>query len=458
MVNDFFSDNLSDSPIYLRKIVTENLSSESKLNQLKSTADKIEKYIAAKRIELQNLASSCVDDLLSKKLTLSKGPSVEASDPDIHLSEEDDYLITYIGILLKKLFRFFNFINSELVVNTDLQIYSIVKRREGKNYVAMVIKFIHDKLKRLIKEVFSRELSSNEKLEKAIKELQKKIGNGELSLEEFTKILGRLELLQSLKLKIQTLLISWLTFSVAESLSVGVTFLTKAAEEDRGGRKTLLREEVDKEAYENEKIKVGIGEKFQLVYGIIPVPNTGIWLKEPIFLTKEERKLLLESLKTTKFYIHKGNVNKNKPKILRCNEQKKGRGERKDELRLTIYLVRIIEEGFMEGGIIFDSKSQGISTGYNIDFNESIRKTKAVFINGYSATSSVSKRESEFDNKPKVGIPDGEFKEKIAERSLQRGRSSVVSDFQPTSKCKSVKVKSHVALINTSELSLLRSR
>ncbi len=50
----------------------------------------------------------------------------------------------------------------------------------------------------------------------------------------------------------------------------------------------------------------------------------------------------------------------------------------------------------MAGGIAFDSKSQGISTGYNINFDEDIIETRATSINKYSTASSISSKESEF--------------------------------------------------------------
>ncbi len=460
MINNFSNNNSSDSSIYLGKIIAENLSTKEKLNQFRTAAEEIEKRVAAKRIELQNQALSHVDSLLSKKLNLEKDPSSdEVSGSKVHSNEEDNYLITGIDTLLEKLFRFFNFTDSELGVDTDPQIYRMVKEKEEKNHVATIIKLIHDKLKGLIRKVFSKDLSFNERLDKEMKELQKKLGSGELSPEEFVKVLDRLELLQNLKLKIQIFLVGWLTSSVAELLSAGIISSIEITEEkDKKTEETSPKEEATKKAYENAEIKVDGRKRLQFTYGIISVLSTGIWLKKPILLTKEEQKFLPESLKITKPTTHKDDMNKNKSKVLKHNKQKTRQGEKKEELKLAMCSSKPAEGKFMAGGIAFDSKSQGISTGYNINFDEDIIETRTISINKYSTASSISSKESEFTGKYEMNDLANELKEKVAERSSQREKSATVNNYQPTGECRGVKVNNYVSLIKALEEASSKSR
>ncbi len=460
MINNFSNNNSSDSSIYLGKIIAENLSAKEKTNQFKTAAEEIEKRVATKRIELQNQALSHVDSLLSKKLNLEKDSNSDrVSGSKVHSNEEDNYFIIGINTLLEKLFRFFNFTDSELGVDIDPQIYRIIKEKEEKNHVATIIKLIHDKLKGLIKKVFSQDLSFNERLNKEMKELQKKLGSSELSPEEFVKVLDRLELLQNLKLKIQIFLVGWLTSSVAELLSGGIISPTETTEkEDKKTEETLPKEEVTKKAYEKVEIKVDGRKKLQFTHGIISVSSTGIWLKKPILLTKEEQKFLPKSLKITKPTTYKDDMNKNKSKVLKHDKQKTKQVEKKEELKLAMCSSKLIEEKFVAGGIAFDSKSQGISTGYNINFDEDIIETRATSINKYSTASSISSKESEFTSRYEMNDLADELKEKVAERSSQREKSTAVNNYQPTGEFRGVKVNNYVSLIKALEEASSKSR
>ncbi|QKX02251.1 hypothetical protein [Wolbachia endosymbiont of Dirofilaria (Dirofilaria) immitis] len=456
MTNNFSDNNSSNSSIYLGKVTAEDLSVGEKLNHFKAAAEEVEKRVAAKRVELQNQAFSHVDSLLSKKLNLEEDFSRVISCLEVHSNREDNYFTAGVDALLEKLFRFFNFTDSELEMDIDPQIYRMVKEKEEKNHVATIIKLIHDKLKALIKKVFSKDLNFDERLDEEMKELQKKLGSGELSMREFTKILNRLKLLQNLKLKIQLFLVEWLISSVAELLSVGITVLTETIEEeDKKTEKTLLREEATEEACKDVEIKVDREKRNQLMYdSIISVSSTGVWLRKIIFLAKEEQESLPESFKITRSFEHKDNIDKNKSKILKHDEQKIGQREKKEGLKVSVCSLKPIEGKLVKGGITFDSKSQGVSTGYNIDFNEGINEIRTASINKCSA----GKKESKSISGHEMDVLGDELKEKVIEKSSQRGKSATVNNHQPTGECKGVKVNNYVDLIKTLERASLRGR
>lgn len=123
------------------------------------------------------------------------------------------------------------------------------------------MKFLCDKLKELIKKIFARDLSFNQKLDKEIKELQEKLGSGELSEEEFARALERLTALQDLKLRLQMAVVGWIVTMFAEMFGVELAAAVEESteKEDKKAEKTSL--EATKEVCENVEMKVDEREK-----------------------------------------------------------------------------------------------------------------------------------------------------------------------------------------------------
>ncbi|MGL9732913.1 MAG: hypothetical protein ACR5KW_02715 [Wolbachia sp.] len=91
-------------------------------------------------------------------------------------AENEEIFINGINGLLTKLFIFFHFMDNELGVGADLKDYRMIKDQEEKKaWLAMIIKFLRDKFNKLIKAIFSRDLSYREQIDKEIRKLFKKL-------------------------------------------------------------------------------------------------------------------------------------------------------------------------------------------------------------------------------------------------------------------------------------------
>ncbi|MGL9717884.1 MAG: hypothetical protein ACR5K9_04245 [Wolbachia sp.] len=198
MTNDFINNsNSSDSSIFKAHIRAQDLSQQEKINEYKAAAEELFRKEFLERQEVENQACGHVDKMLS---------SVE-----LKVEENEGSFTDGIDSLLAKLFKLFNFMDSELEMEADPQVYSVIQEKKEKDLLAAVIKFLHDKLKELVRKVFSKDLSLGEKIDNEIKELRAKLDGRGLSEEEFARVLERLEALQNLKLKIQMFLVGWVT-------------------------------------------------------------------------------------------------------------------------------------------------------------------------------------------------------------------------------------------------------
>ncbi len=178
----------SKSTIFQGKIREEDFSAEQKLNELKAAIEELDRQDLLRRLECEHQASSCIDEI--------------SSQAELHIEDGDeDYFNGERERVLEGFWNFFESLFNLFEVNVDdPKIYQMFKEKKEKNLIAAIMKFLCDKLKELIKKIFTSnlDLSWDKRLDKEIKELQEKLGSGELSEEEFARMLERLEALQNL--------------------------------------------------------------------------------------------------------------------------------------------------------------------------------------------------------------------------------------------------------------------
>ncbi len=268
-----------------------------------------------RRLECERQASSCIDEI--------------SSQAELHIGEGDDedYFTGEKGRVLGDFWNFFESLFTLFEVDVDdPKIYQMLKEKKEKNLIAAIMKFLRDKLKELIKKIFARDLSFNQRLDKEIKELQEKLGSGELSEEEFTRALERLTALQDLKLRLQMAVVGWIVTMFAEMFGVELAAAVAASteKEDKKAEKTSLKEE-NKEVCENVEMKVDEREKPKVPVFLFDVSPGFV---RPVPLSKPELDLLPKPIMPSIFkeVINNENreVKETKPKV---EEEKKAKQE-----------------------------------------------------------------------------------------------------------------------------------
>lgn len=313
IMENFSDNNGNGSSIFQGKIREQDFSAEQKLNELKAAVEELTRQDLLRRLECERQASSCIDEI--------------SSQAELHIGEGDDenYFTGEKGRVLGDFWNFFESLFNLFEVDVDdPKIYQMLKEKKEKNWLLSIIKFMRDKLKELIKKIFARDLSFNQRLDKEIKELQEKLGSGELSEEEFARALERLTALQDLKLRLQMAVVGWIVTMFAEMFGVELAAAVEASteKEDKKAEKTSLKEE-NKEVCENVEMKVDEREK----------PKVPIFLFEispgfvrPVPLSKPELDLLPKPIMPPIFkeVINNENREETKPKV---EEEKKAKKE-----------------------------------------------------------------------------------------------------------------------------------
>ncbi|MCA4774738.1 hypothetical protein IHO40_00930 [Wolbachia endosymbiont of Mansonella ozzardi] len=305
MVKDFPKDSgsSSDSSIYLGKIRTEEILQQEKLSELRAAAEEMFRRDFLRRAELESKACEQVDNILQ-------------------LVEENEDCFTDSGKLQKNFYHFFKQFFDYFGLDLDFKTYKAIKEKEEKEHLLIsIMKFLRDKLKKLVRAIFNSNLSWDQRLENEIKELEAKLNGGKLLEEEFARVCGRLEALRDLKLRLQTFLAGWVLTTLAECFSVELTASMETTKEEKRAtekaEKTSSKE--TKEVREDLAIKVGAKEKPTV---IVPVSifdfSSGV--ARLITLSKLERDLLLDFLKNLVCSVYKDDTNKensgiSKPKV-----------------------------------------------------------------------------------------------------------------------------------------------
>ncbi|WP_265025767.1 hypothetical protein [Wolbachia endosymbiont (group A) of Bibio marci] len=315
IMKNFSDNNKNGSSIFQGKIREQDFSAEQKLNELKAAVEELARQDLLRRLECERQASSCIDEI--------------SSQAELHIGEEgDEGYFNYE----RTLWNFFEPLFNLFEVDVDPKIYQMLKEKKEKNWLLSIIKFMRDKLKELIKKIFARDLSFDQRLDKEIKELEEKLFGGGLSKEEEVAILERLEALRGLKLKLQLAVVGWIVTMFAEIFGVELAAVAEASKEkeDKKAEKTSLKEEATKEVRKDVEIKVDEREKPKVPVSLFEVSPGFV---RPVVLSKPELDLLPKPMKelmpkeVIKEEIRE--VKETKPKV---EEEKKAKPEPKKEV------------------------------------------------------------------------------------------------------------------------------
>lgn len=279
IMENFSDNNKNGSSIFQGKIREQDFSAEQKLNELKAAIEKLDRQDLLRRLECERQASSCIGEI--------------SSQAELHIEDGDEGYFDYekpLGDFWSFFEPFFNLFEVDV---DDPKIYQMLKEKKEKNLIAAIIKFLSGKLKELIKKIFKSnlDLSWDKRLDKEIKELQEKLGSGELSEEELARVLERLQALTDLKLKLQLAVTGWIITMFAEMFGVELAAIVEASteKEDKKAEKTSLKEEANKEVRENVEMKVDEREKPKVPVSLFEVSPGFV---RPIPLSKPELDLL----------------------------------------------------------------------------------------------------------------------------------------------------------------------
>ncbi|BEP31920.1 MAG: hypothetical protein WBIAU2_01470 [Wolbachia endosymbiont of Drosophila biauraria] len=318
IMENFSDNNGNGSSIFQGKIREQDFSTEQKLNELKAAIEELTRQDLLRRLECERQASSCIDEI--------------SSQAELHIGEGDDedYFTGEKGRVLGDFWNFFESLFNLFEVDVDdPKIYQMLKEKKEKNLIAAIMKFLRDKLKELIKKIFARDLSFNQKLDKEIKELQEKLGSGELSEEEFARALERLTALQDLKLRLQMAVVGWIVTMFAEIFEVELAAAVEASteKEDKKAEKTSL--EATKEVCENVEMKVDEREKPKVLVFLFEISPGFV---RPVVLSKPELEIASDPLKhLLRLAELERKYHENSQKPEKVNEEKKAKPEPKKE-------------------------------------------------------------------------------------------------------------------------------
>ncbi len=429
-MENFLNNNENGSSIFQGKIREQDFSAEQKLNELKAAIEKLDRQDLLRRLECERQASSCVDEI--------------SSQAELHIGEGDDEDY-FNGERERVLGDFWNFFESlfnlfEVDVD-DPKIYQMLKEKKEKNLIAAIIKFLRDKLKELIKKIFARDLSFDQRLDKEIKELQEKLGSGELSEEEFARVFEHLQTLTDLKLRLQMAVTGWIITMFAEMFGVELAAIVEASTEetakaeDKKAEKTSLKEE-NKEVRKNVEIKVDEREKPAVPVSLFIEVSPGF--VRPVVLNKPELDLLPEPLKIPMDLSHKQAINNEDSKVQKPKMEERKQEEPKKEVcppkpaeqpatnRMKLDFGPAKDIGF---------EGRRLNTGVNEKRTTLPTNGQGNKLNNEKKNESASCAESRLNgsvNKKSTNEQDdldAKFAKKIAERNARRKESAIKHDY-----------------------------
>ncbi|WP_341812158.1 hypothetical protein [Wolbachia endosymbiont (group A) of Conops quadrifasciatus] len=315
IMENFSDNNKNGSSIFQGKIREQDFSAEQKLNELKAAIEELDRQDLLRRTECERQASSYVDEMSSQ------------AEPHIGEGDDEDYFNGERERVFGDFWSFFEPLLNLFEVNVSPQDYQMLKEKKEKNWLAAIIKFLRDKLKELIKKIFTNnlDLSWDKRLDKEIKELKEKLDSGKLSEEEFARVLERLQFLQGLKLKLQLAVVGWIVTMFAEMFGVELAAIVEASteKEDKKAEKTSLKEEATKEVRENVEIKVDEREKPKVPVSLFDVSPGFV---RPVVLSKPELEIVSDPLKhLLRFTELERKYHENSQKPEKVNEEKKAK-------------------------------------------------------------------------------------------------------------------------------------
>nr|WP_264718913.1 hypothetical protein [Wolbachia endosymbiont (group A) of Lasioglossum morio] len=374
-----------------------------------------------RRLECERQASSCIDEI--------------SSQAELHIGEGDDedYFTGEKGRVLGDFWNFFESLFNLFEVDVDdPKIYQMLKEKKEKNWLLSIIKFMRDKLKELIKKIFARDLSFNQRLDKEIKELQEKLSSGELSEEEFARALERLTALQDLKLRLQMAVVGWIVTMFAEMFGVELAAAVEASteKEDKKAEKTSLKEE-NKEVCENVEIKVDEREKPKVPVFLFDVSPGFV---RPVVLSKPELDLLSNSLKDRVPFVQ--THDRGKEDIENLPKQEVNKEDKKAKPEKEVCPPKIQEKPATGTGQVQNRRVQGCNSSRG-------RRGSYKEASNQPAQSSISSKEAS-NQSAESSIPSGSASGQSARESASNREVSEQSN-QANRRAPNQSVKSSVA-------------
>lgn len=229
----FFSNNNSDgdSSIFHAKVREEDLAAQQKINEAKRLIEELKRQAKAKEKIYEQVKSNTENKL---------NGLLDEIEVDLKDEQSDDYLAKALEDLYELFGSFFNAFD----INFGPNFYYELREKKNRALLLSIIKSMIDKFKKLIKKLFTQDLTWDKRLDKEIAELEEALDSGELDEEQTLKNLKRLDLLKRMKLRIQLYAIGLVFTAVFSAL--GFEF------------KIEISEEITKEAHEKvEKLEEG---------------------------------------------------------------------------------------------------------------------------------------------------------------------------------------------------------
>nr|WP_315984612.1 hypothetical protein [Wolbachia pipientis] len=376
IMENFSDNNENGSSIFQGKIREQDFSAEQKLNELKAAIEELDRQDLLRSLECERQASSCVDEIPSQAELYTEGVDEGYFDYEKPLGD--------FWSFFESLFNLFE-------VNVDdPKIYQMLKEKKEKNLIAAIIKFLCDKLKELIKKIFKSnlDLSWDKRLDKEIKELKEKLNSGELSVEEFARVVERLQALTDLKFRLQLAVTGWIITIFAKMFGVELAAIVEASteKEDKKAEKTSLKEEENKEVRKDVEIKVDEREKPKVPVFLFDVSPGFV---RPIVLSKPELDLLPKPIKELMpKEVIKEEIREVKETKTKVEEEKKTKPEGP---KVAVCPPKPAEKKPVASGIKFDS--EGLEE--NIAFKERDTNTS---VNGRGTTLVTNVQGNKLDN------------------------------------------------------------
>ncbi|WCR54066.1 MAG: hypothetical protein PG981_001088 [Wolbachia endosymbiont of Ctenocephalides orientis wCori] len=232
-MKNFFSNNNGDgdSSIFHAKIREEDLATQQKINEAKRLIEELKRQAKAK----EKIYEQVKNDTENKLNGLLDEIEVDLKD-----KQSDDYLAK----ALEDLYELFGSFFRAFDVNLGTNFYYELREKKNRALLLSIIKSMIDKFKKLIRKLFTQDLTWDKRLDKEIAELEEALDSGELDEEQTLKNLKRLDLLKRMKLRIQLYAIGLIFTAVFSALGFGF--------------KIEISEEITKEAHEKvEKLEEG---------------------------------------------------------------------------------------------------------------------------------------------------------------------------------------------------------
>lgn len=125
--------NLSDSSIFKARLKEADLALQEKLQEIQGAVDEFARQTITNKLRQVEVEHEKLKLKLEQEA--SDGFNNILSYIELNAAENEDNFTSGIYGLLAKIFKIFNFMNSELGVETDPQVYRMIKeRKEEMNY------------------------------------------------------------------------------------------------------------------------------------------------------------------------------------------------------------------------------------------------------------------------------------------------------------------------------------